>query len=503
MDPYAELAQHNLGCWQQTPRGFAPGPLLPEQPVVRGGEVTPPLLPVEAWQDVPSCPLEEPLRGVPVKNFGMMPHAGREDYGFPMQQMQLPMQQFDMPQAQMPQGMQMQLPIGQMQGQMPMQGSHQQHQHQHQQQMPGQLQMEPYTPMHHMGYQDYYGAFALLNPALIQQAAQVAIEQMAPLMNKQPRRRKKRDEPSQTTCAGALQALRRQMHQVLDADVLAKAADLATDGPGSKALQEYLSNGPAAGKAAVAEALRDEVLRLSLHPNGCRVVQKVLEEVPTEAEAAFCTGLQGRVMQCIESQHGNHVIQKVIERLPVAQCKFVLDEVMASLDELCPHQFGCRVVQRMLEHCPPAQAAPVLDHVMRHLFSLCKEQYGNYVVQHVVEHGRPEDRQKVLALVSSRPTDLACHKYGANVVERCLLLADQTEREQLIRWLVGTQKKLQMLVHDRFANYVLQRVLDVAAAPQRREVYQMLRQHTETLQRLSFGKHVLSKLEELEPQMRR
>jgi len=245
------------------------------------------------------------------------------------------------------------------------------------------------------------------------------------------------------------------------------------------------------------------VLRLSLHPHGCRVVQKVLEEVPTEAEAAFCAGLRGRVMQCIESQHGNHVIQKVIERLPVDQCQFVLDEVLASLDDLCPHQFGCRVVQRMLEHCPPAQAAPVLDHVMRHLFSLCKEQYGNYVVQHVVEHGRAEDKQKVLALVNSRPTDLACHKYGANVVERCLLLADQTEREQLIRCLVGTEKKLQMLVNDRFANYVLQRVLDVAAAPQRRQVYQMLRQHTGTLQRLSFGKHVLGKLEELEPQMRR
>jgi len=48
---------------------------------------------------------------------------------------------------------------------------------------------------------------------------------------------------------------------------------------------------------------------------------------------------------------------------------------------------------------------------------------------------------------------------------------------------------------DQFANYVVQKMIDVADAPQRKMMLQKIRPHVAALRKYAYGKHILAKLE--------
>ena len=58
------------------------------------------------------------------------------------------------------------------------------------------------------------------------------------------------------------------------------------------------------------------------------------------------------------------------------------------------------------------------------------------------------------------------------------MLGDARERSVIIRAIIGDPpepQRLQMMVRDRFANYVVQRLLDVAEQSQKEEVFWILK----------------------------
>ena len=48
---------------------------------------------------------------------------------------------------------------------------------------------------------------------------------------------------------------------------------------------------------------------------------------------------------------------------------------------------------------------------------------------------------------------------------------------------------------DQFANYVIQKMIDVADPPQRKMLMHKIRPHVSTLRKFTYGKHILAKLE--------
>ena len=87
-----------------------------------------------------------------------------------------------------------------------------------------------------------------------------------------------------------------------------------------------------------------------------------------------------------------------------------------------------------------------------------------------------------------------------------LLLGDARERSVIIRAIIGDPKepqRLQMMVRDRFANYVVQRLLDVAEQSQKEEVFWILKDASTVsqLKKTSYGKHILGKLEQIATQV--
>lgn len=51
------------------------------------------------------------------------------------------------------------------------------------------------------------------------------------------------------------------------------------------------------------------------------------------------------------------------------------------------------------------------------------------------------------------------------------------------------------MMKDQFANYVVQKMIDISEPPQRKLLMHKIRPHVSTLRKFTYGKHILAKLE--------
>ncbi|KAI9149793.1 mRNA binding protein puf3 [Blastocladiella emersonii ATCC 22665] len=281
-------------------------------------------------------------------------------------------------------------------------------------------------------------------------------------------------------------------------EILPSALALMTDVFGNYVIQKFFEHGTDRHRHTLAAATHGHVLALSLQMYGCRVVQKALEHVDGAQQARLVAELDGRVIQCVKDQNGNHVIQKAIERVAPHHVQFILDAFHGQLLALATHPYGCRVIQRMFEHCTDAQIAPLLVELHAHTPELLVDQYGNYVIQHVLEHGKPADKQRLIAQVRGQVLTHSKHKFASNVVEKCVAFGTQADRQMLVEEvLVKDAAPLIAMMKDQFANYVVQKMLDVVEGDQRIVLLTKIRPHLHSLKKFTYGKHLINKVEKL------
>uniref|UniRef100_A0A8D3DLU8 Pumilio homolog 1 n=1 Tax=Scophthalmus maximus TaxID=52904 RepID=A0A8D3DLU8_SCOMX len=308
--------------------------------------------------------------------------------------------------------------------------------------------------------------------------------------------------------------------QLVFSEILQAAYQLMVDVFGNYVIQKFFEFGSLDQKLALAERIRGHVLSLALQMYGCRVIQKALEFIPSDQQviSEMVRELDGHVLKCVKDQNGNHVVQKCIECVQPHALHFIIDAFKGQVFALSTHPYGCRVIQRILEHCLPEQTLPILEELHQHteqlvqvthfsLHQLCSrnnatlkwDQYGNYVIQHVLEHGRAEDKSKIVAEIRGNVLGLSQHKFASNVVEKCVTHASRAERAVLIDEVCslteGPHSALYTMMKDQYANYVVQKMIDVAEPTQRKIVMHKIRPHISTLRKYTYGKHILAKLE--------
>lgn len=84
----------------------------------------------------------------------------------------------------------------------------------------------------------------------------------------------------------------------------------------------------------------------------------------------------------------------------------------------------------------------------------------------------------------------------SNVVEKCVSHSTRAEKANLIEEVCSMNDgSLYTMMKDQFANYVVQKMIDVAEPPQRKILMHKIRPHVGTLRKYTYGKHILAKLE--------
>ncbi|KAK3087170.1 hypothetical protein FSP39_002529 [Pinctada imbricata] len=245
-------------------------------------------------------------------------------------------------------------------------------------------------------------------------------------------------------------------------EILASAYQLMTDVFGNYVIQKFFEFGATDQKQTLAQRLRGHVLQLALQMYGCRVIQKALETIPQEMQVEIVKELDGHVLKCVKDQNGNHVVQKCIECVDPVHLQFIIDAFKGQVLNLSTHPYGCRVIQRILEHCTKDQTTPVLEELHQATERLVQDQYGNYVIQHVLEHGQPEDKSKIVAELRGKVLILSQHKFAR------------------------PHSALYTMMKDQFANYVVQKMIDVAEPTQRKILMHKIRPHIATLRKYTY-----------------
>ncbi|XP_058055832.1 maternal protein pumilio [Anopheles bellator] len=284
--------------------------------------------------------------------------------------------------------------------------------------------------------------------------------------------------------------------QLVFSEILGAAYNLMTDVFGNYVIQKFFEFGSPEQKQALAQQVKGHVLPLALQMYGCRVIQKALESIPAEQQQEIVRELDGHVLKCVKDQNGNHVVQKCIECVDPSALQFIIDAFRNQVYSLSTHPYGCRVIQRILEHCTPEQTAPILAELHANTEQLIQDQYGNYVIQHVLEHGKPEDKSALIASVRGKVLILSQHKFASNVVEKCVTHATRGERALLIEEVCSfNDAGLHVMMKDQYANYVVQKMIDVSEPTQRKVLLHKIRPHMNSLKKYTYGKHIIAKLD--------
>jgi hypothetical protein len=143
------------------------------------------------------------------------------------------------------------------------------------------------------------------------------------------------------------------------------------------------------------------------------------------------------------------------------------------------------------------------------IVQLAQDQYGNYVIQHILESGRPHERDAVIAALAPHIVTLSQNKFASNVVEKCLLHGKPGQREALVEAILAqgggagggdggvVDSPLHQMMRDQFGNYVVQKLLEVCNEDQRERLLEQLRVQLPYLKRLTYGKHIVARVEKL------
>ena len=137
-----------------------------------------------------------------------------------------------------------------------------------------------------------------------------------------------------------------------------------------------------------------------------------------------------------------------------------------------------------------------MEELHKYAISLIQDQYGNYVIQHILEKGKPKDRQFVIGKVKGNVLNMSKHKFASNVVEKCVSFGTAADRKEILDEVITTKPDgttaLYTMMKDQFANYVVQKLLDVSSEQQRILLVTKIKPQLPSLKKYTYGKHLIT-----------
>lgn len=312
--------------------------------------------------------------------------------------------------------------------------------------------------------------------------------------------------------------------QMLLSEIESKALVFMSDLFANYVIQKLFEFGDPIICEALGRIMEGHILDLSQDMYSCRVVQKAFEYIHPNQLVKMVKELNcPQILDCVTNQHANHCIQKAIETISgVARhatgdskqilynsVGFIVRALEGRVEAIARDVYGCRVIQRVIEHSPVDMKEKLLKELCMNISSLIGDQYGNYVMQHLMLYGGEKERCELLHTLEVNLLVYSKHKFASNVVETCLQNASTDERSRIIWSLINTtfnlkesfdgndenKSSLEIMCRDPYANYVMQKIVDLADERQRATIIAYVKKNFFHLQKYNYAKHIITSLE--------
>ncbi|OBZ85802.1 Pumilio domain-containing protein C6G9.14 [Choanephora cucurbitarum] len=269
--------------------------------------------------------------------------------------------------------------------------------------------------------------------------------------------------------------------------------ELMTDPFGNYLCQKIIECSDDEQRHTIVKTVAPDLVHITLNVHGTRAAQKLIECLSTPEQIhTVVAALRPHVVTLIKDLNGNHVIQKCLSCLS-SHNQFIYDVVCQHCIEVASHKHGCCVLQRCFDHATALQKDQLVHEIAQHALTLVQNAFGNYVVQYVLELGVPEYSESIIQPFIGQVCLLSIQKFSSNVIENCIRTAQPKTRRLLIAELLDPIVT-QRLLHDSFANYVIQTSLDFADPDQRAELVECIRPLLPTIRSTPYGKRIYNKI---------
>ncbi|KAJ9092402.1 hypothetical protein QFC20_007389 [Naganishia adeliensis] len=274
--------------------------------------------------------------------------------------------------------------------------------------------------------------------------------------------------------------------------------ELMTDPFGNYLCQKLLEYSTDEQRNVICESVANDLVGISLNMHGTRAVQKMIDFLSNprrpEQIRSIILALSLNVVSLIKDLNGNHVIQKCLNRLIPEDNQFIYNAVAAHCVEVATHRHGCCVLQRCIDHAADSQRAQLVTEITYHALTLVQDPFGNYVVQYVLDLNDVRFSEPLIRQFVGNVCVLSVQKFSSNVIEKCIRVADPELRKILVGELLN-RSRLEKLLRDSFANYVVQTALDYADPAQRMLLVECIRPILPMIRNTPYGKRIQSKLQ--------
>ncbi|KAK8806494.1 hypothetical protein WA588_003061 [Blastocystis sp. NMH] len=303
-------------------------------------------------------------------------------------------------------------------------------------------------------------------------------------------------------CRALQQCLDEHPEKVVDMiydEVGNELTELMMDSFGNYLFQKLLDVSTPKQRREVLKKVKSHIVDASYNVHGTRSVQRLIQ-VCNEPDMVkdIMDALRGNIASLSSHSNGNHVIQRCLQHMPDEYRVDVFEEVVKSCMEISTHRHGCCVVQRCLDSAPKKYHDMLLNAIVEHSVELICNPFGNYVIQYLIEKGEPSESERITRCVLGKVSELSRQKYSSNVIEKILTCAKPAVRGEIVNE-IATSPNLRELLHDKFANYVIQKALKLGDKQQQQQLLQAIRPYEEELSKSTGGRHILSQLNEIAP----
>ena len=272
-------------------------------------------------------------------------------------------------------------------------------------------------------------------------------------------------------------------------------AELMTDPFGNYLCQKMLEYCTDEQRNLIVESVAPDLVGISLNMHGTRAVQKTIDFLSTNRQIhSIIVALSMNVVTLIKDLNGNHVVQKCLNRLGAEDNQFIYNAVAAHCVEVATHRHGCCVLQRCIDHASDSQRMQLVQEITYNALTLVQDPFGNYVVQYILDLNDARFSDAVIRQFVGSVCLLSVQKFSSNVIEKCIRVSEVGLRKQLIEELLN-RTRLEKLLRDSFANYVVQTSLDYADPVQRMQLVECIKPILPMIRNTPYGKRIQSKLQ--------
>ena len=236
-------------------------------------------------------------------------------------------------------------------------------------------------------------------------------------------------------------------------------ASLMVDPYANYMCQTLFQTSTAAQRLLLLRHMFPNLIDIAQDPRGTHSLQTIISLINLpEEEALLIQAFAPYVVPLATHPNASHVIQKVI--LVVKNKGELIVPVSSHLMDLATNQLGLLVVKMCISNARNEEKEMLKKGLLADCVVLMQDAFGNYAIQQMLEEWSWNYCHEIMQAIAGRVVQLSLQKFASNTIERCLELAREDHRRDLLAEMANPHKIREML-DNKFGQFVLKKAMAI------------------------------------------